>query len=80
VVQGQTRVSTGQTNHEIMASTAPGDTIYSPVRGTVGSRRYPWPGNILDLHRAAGQGGAGSAQKFGVSSIFSKTLSFWLPH
>ena len=44
IVAGQVRVSTGQYNYEIMASEAPGDTIFPTFTGAVGGARFPWPG------------------------------------
>jgi len=43
-VLGERLVSTGQFANEIMASDAPGDTIFSTQWGAVGGQRFPWPG------------------------------------
>ena len=42
-VLGETLVSTGQFDREIMATDAAGDTIFSTASGAVGGSRYPWP-------------------------------------
>jgi len=44
VVLGETRVSTGQYEVEIMASDAPGDSIFATAFGAPGGNRYPWSG------------------------------------
>lgn len=43
-VLGERLVSTGQFVNEIMASDAPGDTIFPAQRGMPRGNRYPWPG------------------------------------